>query len=134
MSVLAGKDFLLQSGDGAEPEVFTTAGGLRTSSFSINGEAVDGTHQGSAGWKELVAGAGISSMAISGSGLFTSAANVTQMQTRCVAKTLNNYRISDGTATYTGKFQVTKFERAGEYKGEQTWSVSLESSGVVTIA
>lgn len=134
MAAQAGKDFLLKSGDGANPEVFTTIGGLRSTSLSINGEEVDITNQGSQQWKELLDGAGIVSMSVSGSGVFTNSAAENLALTRCLGRTLANYQVSDGIRTFTGKFKITKMERAGEYKGEQTWSVSLASSGAIVIA
>lgn len=132
MAPHAGKDFLLKSGDGAGTEVFTTMGGLRSTSISINGEAVDGTHVGSNGWKQLIAGAGISSVSVSGSGVFTNDANEKLAITRCMAKTLNNYKVIDDAGNeFAGSFQITSMELAGEYNGEQTYSMSLESSGPV---
>lgn len=132
MTAKAGKDFLLQSDDGAGN--YTTFGGLRSSSMSLNNEAIDVTNHGSAEWKELLDGAGIKNVGLSGSGIFTNAANEQLARTRCLNGTLANYRITDGIGTFTAKFKITKLERAGDYKGEQTWSMSFESSGAVTIA
>ena len=131
MPAQAGKDFLLQSDDGAGN--YTTLGGLRASSMSLNNEAIDVTNQGSSQWKELLDGAGIRHMALSGSGVFTNAANEQLARTRCLNGTLANYRISDGINTFTAKFKITKLERAGDYKGEQNYSLSFESSGAVTV-
>jgi TP901-1 family phage major tail protein len=36
--------------------------------------------------------------------------------------------------TYQGKFQITTLEYAGEYNGEMTYSITLESSGAVVFS
>lgn len=131
MPVQAGKDFLLKSDDGAG--TFTTMGGLRVSNFSINAEAIDATNQGSNQWKELLSGAGIRSLTLSGNGLFSNAANEQLARTRAIAQTLNNYQISDGINTYTAQFKITKLDRSGDYKGDQNWSMTFASSGPLTV-
>ena len=101
--------------------------------MTINGEVVDSTNQGSNGWKQSLDGAGLSSMALSGSGLFDNSAGLLSAQSHCLAKTSANYQISDGIHTYTGSYRITKMERDGDYKGEQTWSMTLESNGLITV-
>ena len=34
-------------------------------------------------------------------------------------------------ATFEGAFELTQLEYAGEYNGESTWSLNLESGGVI---
>jgi predicted secreted protein len=36
--------------------------------------------------------------------------------------------------TFSGSFKIATLERAGDFNNEQTWSMSLESSGAVTAA
>lgn len=133
MSAAAGKDFLLQSGDGGSPEAFTTIGGLRSSAITINGENIDVTDQNSGQWQELLSGAGISKVSISGSGVFNNTANEQAAITHCINKTINNFQIIDGTGkAFKGGFKISKLERKGDYKGAQEYSMSLESSGVVS--
>lgn len=130
----AGKDFVLQIGDGGGTEVFTTIGGLRSKSMSINAEAIDITNHGSNQWKTLLDGAGIKSMSVSGSGVFTDSASEAQMQTDALAQTLRNFKIidSDTGDYFTGAFKITSLEYAAEYNAERNWSISLESSGAIT--
>ena len=48
---------------------------------------------------------------------------------------LDDYRLSfEGGDTMTGRFLVTRLDYAGEFNGERTYTVSLESSGVVVAA
>ena len=46
---------------------------------------------------------------------------------------IQNYDLvfSDGSKI-SGAFLITSYERAGEFNGEETFSVTLESSGTVT--
>lgn len=130
----AGKDFVLQIGDGETSETFTTIGGLRSKSISIQAEAIEITNHGSQQWKELLDGAGVKSVSISGSGVFTDSAAEAQMQTDALAQTLRNFKIidSDTGDYFTGKFKITSLEHAAEYNADRNWSVSLESSGAIT--
>ncbi len=73
MAVQSGKDLLLKvdmNGDGS----FETVAGLRATRVSFNAETVDVTSMESVGgWRELLAGAGVKSASISGSGVFRDA-------------------------------------------------------------
>lgn len=131
MAAQAGTNFLLKSDDGTG--TYTTMGGLRVTNFSINAEVIDATNQGSNQWKELLSGAGIRSITLSGNGIFTNAANEQLARTRVLAQTLNNYQISDGINTYTATFKISKLDRAGDYKGDQTYSLTFASSGPLTV-
>jgi TP901-1 family phage major tail protein len=75
MAVQNGKDLLIKvdlSGSGN----FQTVAGLRATRVSFNAESVDVTSLDSAGgWRELLAGAGVKSASISGSGIFRDAAS-----------------------------------------------------------
>lgn len=130
----AGKDWLLKLGDGGGSEVFTTIGGLRSTQLSFAAEGIENTNQGSSQWKSLIDGAGIKSMSVSGSGVFTDSATEAQMQTDALAQTIRNFQIIDaGTGDYfQGGFKITSLEYAGEYNGAKTWSISLESSGAIS--
>ena len=70
MAAQRGKDLLIKldmTGDGT----FETVAGLRATRITFNAETVDVTNLGSSGrWRELLAGAGVRSAAISGSGVF----------------------------------------------------------------
>ncbi|MFQ5535170.1 MAG: phage major tail protein, TP901-1 family [Sphingomonadales bacterium] len=129
-----GSAFLLKAGDGGPiTELFTTVAGLRSTSFTINGETVDVTTKDSAGWRELLDGAGVTSMSISGSGVFQDNSNVATLRAAAISRSLNNYEIVfESGDKYTGSFQVGSVEQGGEHNGEVTYSVSLESSGPVT--
>ncbi len=54
MTAEKGSAFLLKVGDGAEPPVYATIAGLRTTQLTINGDAVVITNKGSGAWRELL--------------------------------------------------------------------------------
>lgn len=126
----------------------TTVGGLRSSSITMNDESVDITNKDSLGTRTLLAGAGMNSVSISGSGVFTDsacevavrAAYALQQNTTNGSTANSNlafetfqFRIPN-LGTYTGQFQITSIEYAGEYNGEVTYSMSFESASYITFA
>ena len=107
-------------------------GTLRSNSFVINGETIDVSDKDST-WRELLPGGGILSMSVSGSGVFKDAALDETLRAQAQAQTLDNYEMRSGNGDiWRGAFQVTSYERGGEHNGEETFSVSLESSGAIT--
>lgn len=134
MAAQKGSDMLIKVGDGASPEVFTALAGLRTKTMAFNAEQVDITNSDSAGkWRELLAGAGIKSMSVSGSGVFTDATVDGTIQTEAFAQTIKNYQIIvPSFGTFEGPFQLTQRQFAGEHNGEVTQELSLESAGAIT--
>lgn len=133
MAAKKGALFLLKAGNGASSEVFTTVAAQRATSLRINGETVDVTDKDSNGWKELLDGGAIVSMSISANGVFKDGTSQILLETRALARTLHNYQVVfDGGRKYEGAFQVVSVEYAGEYNGEHTYAVNLESSGTVT--
>src|SRR5207253_11435081 len=71
MAAERGSAFLLKIGDGAAPPAYATVAGLKTTQLSINGDAVAITNKGSGGWRELLSGAGVRSVSVAASGIFT---------------------------------------------------------------
>lgn len=137
MAAQKGSELLLKIGAdnsaAASSDTYTTVGGLRSTSISMNEEPVDVTTKDSAGIRELLANGGVQSFSVSGSGVFTDAASEGTLRTAFGASAFNNFEIVvPGLGTYQGKFMVGSLEYAGEYNGEATYSVTLENSGSVT--
>jgi TP901-1 family phage major tail protein len=132
MTKYCGKDLLIQIGDGAATEVFTTVGGFRSNGTTINNEQVDITDKGSSKKRELLA-CGINSMSISGSGLVSDNAALEAMKLAAHSGDIGNFKIISGLGdVYQGPFQVASFERTGEHNGAEEFSVSLESAAAIT--
>ena len=136
MAAQKGSAMLMKVGTGGSPETFTTVGGLRSTSLTINNESVDVTNKGSTNLeRELLAGAGVRSVSVSGSGVFTDASSEASIRTAASADTHGNYQfLVPDFGTFTGSFQITSLEYAGEFNGEVTYSVSFESAGAITFA
>ena len=93
------------------------------------------TNKDSSGNRTLLADAGVSSVSISGSGVFTDAASETALKNAWNSGSFVNYQIIiHDFGTYQGAFQLTALSYAGEFNGEVTYSVTLESSGAVAFS
>lgn len=135
MTAQKGSLLLLKVGDGEVSESFATVGGMRTTRFVLNNQLVDATHKESGAWRALLDGAGIRSITISGNGIFTDAASEETMRGLAFANSVNNYQLSFGNGdVLEGAFQITSYERAGEYDGEENYAVTLESAGEVVFS
>ncbi len=132
MAVESGAAFLLKLSDNGEPEQYRTVAGLRTTQLSIAAQQVVVTHKGSAGWRDLLGGAGVRSVSISGAGVFTGSAAEMQLKSRALSGALDRYEVSfEGGERLRGTFQVTRLDYAGDFNGERTYTLALESSGPV---
>jgi len=130
MAAQKGSALLLKIDDGGGS--FETVGGLRSTSISFNDEAVDVTTKDSANFRQLLANGGTQTVSISGSGVFTDAASETTLKTAFGASSFSNYQvIVPDFGTFEGAFMIATLEYAGEYNGEVTYSVTLESSGEI---
>jgi TP901-1 family phage major tail protein len=135
MPIERGSAFLLKVGDGATPPTYATVAGLRTTQLSINGEAVVVTNKGSGGWRELLSGAGVRSVSVSGAGVFTGSAAEARLKSHALAGLIDDYELSfEGGERLRGRFLVARLDYAGDFNGERSYTVALESSGPVTAA
>jgi len=139
MAAQKGSALLLKIGADASAaaasDTYTTVGGLRSTSISLNQETIDVTTKDSANARQLLADAGVESVSISGSGVFTDATSEQTLQGAFGGTNIPNFEIVlPDLGTYQGKFQITTLEYAGEYNGEMTYSITLESSGAVAFS
>lgn len=134
MAAQKGKDLLLKIGDGGLPEIFSTVAGLRATTLSFNAHSVDVTNADSAGqWRELLAGAGIASAGISGSGVFKDAASDAALRSAFFTQSLPNWQIViPNFGTIEGAFKITALQYDGPHDGEVKISLSLASAGALS--
>lgn len=127
-----GAAFLLKIGDGASPAAYETVAGLRTTQMTINGDTVVVTHKGSEGWRDLLSGAGTRSVSVSAAGIFLGSAEETAVRAHALAGTIDDYELSfeDGERLQ-GRFLVQRLDYSGDFNGERTYTLQLESSGAV---
>jgi TP901-1 family phage major tail protein len=132
MAAEKGSAFLLKIGNGANPLVYATVAGMRTTQLSVNGEAVNVTSKDSGGWRELLSGAGIRSVSVAASGIFTGSAAEGRIKTNALAGVIDDYELSfESGERMRGRFLVTRLDYSGDYNGERNYALSLESSGQV---
>lgn len=134
MTAQKGSLLLLKVGDGATPtENFTTVGGLRTTSFTHNNQTVDATNKSSGAWRTLLEDAGVRSITISGTGVFTNAVAEETVRGIAMNNQIKNFQLTFGNGdSMTGPFQITSYQRAGNYNNEETYSLSLASAGTIS--
>jgi TP901-1 family phage major tail protein len=130
-----GSAFLLKVGDGGQPPTFATVAGMRTTQMSVNGEAVNVTSKESGGWRELLSGAGVRSVSVAASGIFTGSAQELRVKANALAGLADDYELSfESGERLRGRFLVTRLDYSGDYNGERNYALSLESSGPVVPA
>lgn len=133
MPIEKGSAFLLKIGNGASPPVFATVAGLRATMLSIHGDAVNVTSKDSAGWRELLSGAGVRSVSVTAAGIFTGSAAEVRMQGHALTGTIDDYELAfESGARMRGRFLVTRLDHSGDFNGERQYALSLESSGPVS--
>ena len=113
----------------------TTIGGLRSTSITLNDEAVDITSKDNGQTRTLLPQAGTASLSVSGSGVFTDTTAEQTIRTAWNASTFSTYNIIiPDLGTYAGTFMIASLEYSGEYNGEVTYSITLESSGSISFS
>jgi TP901-1 family phage major tail protein len=133
MAVQNGKDLLIKVdmiGDGQ----FLTLAGLRATRINLNAQTVDVTSLESAGgWRELLAGAGMKTASLSGSGVFRDAATDARARQIFFDAEMPRFQvIIPDFGVMEGKFQITALDYAGSHNGEATFEITLASAGQLT--
>jgi len=133
MAVQSGKDLLIKLdmiGDGS----FETIAGLRASRISFNAETVDVTSlESSGGWRELLAGAGVKTASISGSGVFRDAGTDERARQIFFNGEIPGFQvIIPDFGIVEGPFQLSSIEYAGSHNGEATYEMTMASAGALT--
>ena len=133
MAVQNGKDLLIKVdliGDGQ----FVTVAGLRATKISFNAETVDTTSLESAGgWRDLLAGAGVKSASISGSGVFRDANTDERARQIFFDAQMPGFQVVvPSFGIIQGPFQITSIDYAGTHNGEATYDMTLASAGALT--
>lgn len=133
MAAQKGKDLLVKldmtgSGD------FETVAGLRATRITFNAATVDVTSIGSAGrWRELLAGAGVRSAAISGSGVFRDEASDERARAIFFSGEIPAFQvIVPDFGVIEGPFQITAIEYAGSHDNEAVYELALASAGALS--
>lgn len=112
--------------------IFVDVACMRSTSLSINNEQIDVTAKCNTPWRELLEG-GIRTMTLSASGVFNDDSSMGIMIAAANAGSILLYEItSEFGDKYEGAFQISSLERSGEYNDAEQYSLSFESSGIIT--
>lgn len=133
MAAQNGRDLLIKidmTGSGG----FQTVAGLRATRISFNAQPVEITSLDSqGGWRELLAGAGARSAAISGSGVFKDAATDDRARQIFFAGEIPDFQVViPSFGIVAGPFQITGLEYSGAHDGEAVYEMTLASAGALT--
>jgi TP901-1 family phage major tail protein len=131
MAAQKGRAFLLKDGSAAAG---TLIAAMRVTRFAINNQTVDVTTKDSNGFRALLAGAAAASMQISAQGILDANAQATTLINRCLTGSIDAYGIVfDNADKIDASCQLTSFEAEGSEGDAQTYSLTLESSGTITV-
>lgn len=133
MGAQNGKDLLIKldlTGAGS----FQTVAGLRATRISFNSEAVDATSLDSqGGWRELLAGAGMKTASISGSGVFRDESTDERVRQVFFDGDIPDFQVViPDFGIVEGPFQITAIDYSGSFNGEATYELSLASAGALS--
>jgi len=132
MAIESGAAFLLKISNGGSPELFVTVAGLRTTQVSLSTDPVVVTNKGSDGWRELLPTGGTRSVSIAGAGVFTGSAAEAQVKARAISGLVDRFEVSfESGERLRGTFQLTRLDYSGDFNGERSYTLALESSGPI---
>jgi predicted secreted protein len=125
-----GRDLLLKTGNGADPEVFFTIGAARTVSMVLNNNPIDGTTMDSDGFHELQVAAGLQTMELTLEGLFKDAAAEESLRLSAFNRTAKNYQLLFPNGDlFEAAFIISGYRRSGSFDGLETFSVNFVRTG-----
>jgi TP901-1 family phage major tail protein len=133
MTAQKGSLMLLKIADEDNLGHFNVIGGMRTNRMVFNNEMIDTTNKMSGGWRELLNQSGARSISISGAGIFTDSSSEQKIREYSFANMIKKYQLCFGNGDILqGKFQISSYERSGGYNEEETYNITLESSGEIS--
>lgn len=133
MTAQKGADLVLKIGNGGAPETFSILGGMRTTRLQLNQTMLDASNIESGAWKALQPSAGIRSLQIDVSGIFTDIANEETLRLQAFAGTARNYQLVFGNGdVLAASLMVASYERRGDLATPESYNIQLENAGVVT--
>lgn len=118
---------------GGSPQAYTTVAGLRTTTWTIDGEDVDVTTKDDDGWQQRLSGAGVRSIAVSATGIFQDSAVEETVRGWAFDQTINWFQLTfENGDQLECQFQISNYQRTGDHDGAETYSLTLASHGAPT--
>lgn len=128
-----GKNFLLKYESPAAPGTYLTIANMRSNSMSINNETIDVTDKDGMPWRKLIEG-GIVSIDMQADGIISDAASQKVIRGWVFNGSIKNFQMVDSLGNILqGLFLCQSFEQAGEFDGEQTFSLKLASADTIVL-
>lgn len=106
--------------------------GARTDSVTINNEPLDVTDKDDAGWRTLLADAGLRSVSCSVEGVLKDDAIIAAAQAGSTLLIDAGVVAITGIATLSGDFHIQGVELGAEQSGVMTFTGTLESTGLIS--
>lgn len=135
MTMIDARLVTLSISNGGTPEQFLALGGLQESEIEWLSQPPEARPISENAWFRAQEGAGPRSLRLSGSGLHDASEGETRLLTVLQAAQAARFRIRFGsTQTVEARFFVTRYQRRMSRSGLVESSLSLQSSGEVTIS
>ena len=125
-----GESFLLALKNGA---TFTDLAGMQSTRFAITQQPQPAPNVASGPWQSFLPDSGPSSLQISANGIFSDNATEAQLRRLAFSRQPARFRLSFANGEkLEGDFLLTEYERGGDSGAEETFRLSLQSSGAPT--
>ena len=111
----------------------TAVVGARTDNFTINNEPIDITDKDDAGWRTLIADAGLRSISADVEGVLKDGTLIAAASGTASALIASSVLEVDGVATFTGDFMLTSVALGAEQGDAITFTANMESSGTLSV-
>lgn len=134
MAAQLGRNYLLKYN--TVSTTFVTLGGVQEPSVTVNNDPVDITSADDAGIRNLLQGAGVTSVSIKCSGIYVNDTAADAVRAAALGNFHKQFQlIVPGTTpkTIAGTFMIANFEDSASFKESGKFSFTLESAGPVTI-
>ncbi len=134
MPAQKGKLVLLKADTaGGSPQVYTTIAGLRTNTWTVNGENVDVTTKDDDGWQQRLSGAGVRSISISATGIFQDTTVEELVRGWSFDQSINWFQLTfENGDSLECQFQISNYARPGDHDGAETYTLTMNSHGAPT--
>lgn len=113
---------------------FTTVAGAKQQSISVTDGNTDVSSASSpSAWREMLAGTGVKAVDVSMSGIFHDDESHAQLMANKLARATPDFQvIMPGLGTFEGPFVIGDIQYAGNFDGEATYTIPLQSAGEIT--
>jgi len=125
MAAISGRKLRIKRGS-------TAVAGARTDNLTINNEPIDITDKDDAGWRTMLADAGVRSVDCEVQGVLQDSTFLA-LAVGTASALLEAYTIEvEGIGSFEGKFFLASFAPSGEQADAVTFTASIQSSGQIT--